>query len=72
MRLLDSVAGPRTITKQYQVSVPKKLLDQVSLAKHDEVCFAVSAEDPNILCMFSRQRASLTPSGDGEVQVVVS
>ncbi|MCV7288163.1 hypothetical protein H7J87_22840 [Mycolicibacterium wolinskyi] len=72
MRLLRPVWGPRTITTVYQVSVPKKLLDKVNLGKHDEVRFAVSAEDPNIICMFSDRRATLTPAGEDEVHAVVS
>ncbi|GLP76395.1 hypothetical protein TUM20983_35050 [Mycobacterium antarcticum] len=71
MKLKGRPLGPRTITQVYQVSVPKKLLDQVELNKHDEVYFAVSAEDPNIICMFSSKKATLTPSGDDEIQAVV-
>lgn len=71
MKLKGRPFGPRTITQVYQVSVPKKLLDQVELTKHDEVYFAVSAEDPNIICMFSSKNATLTPSDDDEMQAVV-
>lgn len=72
MKLTGRHWGPRTITQVYQVSVPKKLLDQVDLTKHDEVYFAVSAEDPNVICMFSGKKATLTPTGDDEVQAVVT
>jgi bifunctional DNA-binding transcriptional regulator/antitoxin component of YhaV-PrlF toxin-antitoxin module len=72
MRLLGRPLGPRTITQVYQVSVPKKLLDRVDLKKHDEVYFAVSAEDPSIICMFSGKKATLTPAGDDEMQAVVT
>ncbi|MEB3980216.1 hypothetical protein OQ968_02935 [Mycobacterium sp. 663a-19] len=72
MKLTGRPRGPRTITQVYQVSVPKKLLDQVDLKKHDEVYLGISAEDPNIICMFSSKKATLTPVGDNEVQVVVT
>ncbi len=72
MELTGRPLGPRTITQVYQVAVPKKLLDQVNLTKHDEVYFAVSAEDPNIICMFSSKTVTLTPTGDGGMQAVVS
>jgi len=70
--LLGRPKGPRTITQVYQVSVPKKLLDQVNLSKHDEVYFGISAEDPKIICMFSSKTATLTPVGEDEVQAVVT
>ncbi len=72
MELTGRPLGPRTITQVYQVAVPKKLLDQVNLTKHDEVYFAVSAEDPNIICMFSSKTATLTPTEGGGMQAVVN
>lgn len=72
MKLLGRPWGPRTITQVYQVSVPKKLLDQVNIKKYDEVYFAVSAENPGVICMFPGKRTTLTPTDDGEMQAVVT
>lgn len=61
------VYGPRTITKVYQVSVPAALLRQVGLDKYSEVAFAVSLEDPAMICMFAADRAEVRalPGHDG-------
>jgi bifunctional DNA-binding transcriptional regulator/antitoxin component of YhaV-PrlF toxin-antitoxin module len=59
MGVQGHVYGPRTITKVYQVSVPAALLRQVGLDKHSEVAFAVSLEDPAMICMFAAERTDV-------------
>lgn len=59
MSVQGRVYGPRTITRVYQVSVPAALLRQVGLDKHSEVAFALSLEDPAMICMFAAERAEV-------------
>lgn len=67
MGVQGRVYGPRRITKVYQVSVPAALLRQVGLDKHSEVAFAVSLDDPAMICMFAAERAEVRglPRQDG-------
>lgn len=67
MSVQGRVYGPRTITKVYQVSVPAALLRQVGLDKHSEVAFALSLEDPSMICMFAAERVDVPglPGQDG-------
>ncbi|QIS23816.1 hypothetical protein [Nocardia terpenica] len=64
MSAQGQVYGPRTITKVYQVSVPAVLLHKVGLDKYSQVCFAVSEEDPAMICMFAADRTQVGPVPD--------
>ncbi|MGV9674329.1 hypothetical protein ACWDSJ_03520 [Nocardia sp. NPDC003482] len=66
MGVQGQVYGPRTITKVYQVSVPAALLRKVGLDKHSQVCFAVSEEDPAMICMFAADRTQVGPAPDSD------
>jgi bifunctional DNA-binding transcriptional regulator/antitoxin component of YhaV-PrlF toxin-antitoxin module len=56
------IMGPRKITRVYQVAVPAQLLRSVGLDKETHVSFALSAEDPRVICMFAADAVELTPA----------
>jgi hypothetical protein len=70
MKLRVPQYGPRRITRVYQVSIPKDLLDRARLHAYDEVCLALSAENPQIICIYSPTAVTVTPLDGGTVDVV--
>lgn len=62
MRVSAPIMGPRKITRVYQVAVPAQLLRSVGLDKEAHVSFALSAEDPRVICMFAADMVELAPA----------
>jgi len=69
MKLQIPIYGPRRITQVYQVSIPKNLLDQLRLTAYDEICFALAAENPQIICIFNPATVTVSMMEDGTMHV---
>ena len=58
------IYGPRKVTQVYQVAVPARLLREAGLDKGSEVSFALSADDPTMICLFAAAKSEPQQTGN--------